>query len=127
MAKKKPALKKEHQKEEEVFFVGIKDPVEIRRDLLESTKDTITIIKTYENIKALRTEKAKYMLVIQKLIKELNILVSKLKRVLPETRVREKPKAAAREDKEEKPPRKLTEFEKLEAELSSIEEKLAHL
>ncbi|MCK4670385.1 MAG: hypothetical protein KAT43_04210 [Nanoarchaeota archaeon] len=127
MAKKKAVKTAPITKEGEVFFVGIKDPIEIKRDLLESTKDSITIIKTYENIKSLRIEKVKQMLVLQKLIKELNALTNKLKRALPETRVREKPKISSRALKKEEPSRKLTEFEKLEVELSSIEEKLSHL
>lgn len=133
MAKrKKKALKKEmekhKQKEEEVFYVGIKDPVEIRRDLLEATKDAIVIIKTYENIKSLRAEKAKQVLAMQEIIKQLNVLMNKLKRSLPETRVRKKPHAEIKEETEEKKPhKKLTEFEKLEAELQAIETKLSHL
>ncbi len=51
--------KKKEKEEKEVFYVGVTDPAELRKDILESIKDIITVLKTYENFKSVREEKAK--------------------------------------------------------------------
>ena len=37
--------------EEELFFVGIRDPIEIRKELLTSSKNLIDSLKLYEAYK----------------------------------------------------------------------------
>ncbi|MBW3013377.1 hypothetical protein KY325_04240 [Candidatus Woesearchaeota archaeon] len=126
--------KKKEKEEKEVFYVGVTDPAELRRDVLESIKDIITILKTYENFKSVREEKAKQTLKLKDLVAQITLLINKLKRELPKTRIRAKPEKEIKaiERKEEVkmvqvPRKKMSEIEKLEAELTDIEKKLSLL
>src|SRR3989344_1006476 len=115
---------------EEVFFVGLQSPEDLRRDLLESTKDVITVLRTYENFKKNRVDKAQHVLRLKETIKELDVLFAKLKRVLPKTRLREKAKSVSTKSKDEMELEKknskkpASEIEMLEIELADIEHKL---
>src|SRR3989344_1876985 len=111
----------------EVFYVGINSPTEVRRDVLENTKVIIIALKTFENFKEARVEKTRHVENLKVLMSELDMLFNKLKRVLPQTRVREKPSAIqiVKKDVEVRlTTKKMSEIEKLESELSNIEEKL---
>ena len=130
------------QEKEELFFIGLKDPVELRRTLLESAKDVIEGLQRYEKFKSIRKEKIKQVENLRSNIREINKFVAKLKSELPQTslkpeELKEKPKEekkankAKKEAKEapkkepKKEPRKeLTELEKLESELDIIESRL---
>ena len=133
------------QEKEELFFIGLKDPVELRRTLLESAKDVIEGLQRYEKFKSIRKEKIRQVENLRSTVREINKLVAKLKSELPQTslkpeELKEKPKEekkakkAKKEAKEapkkepKKEPRKeLTELEKLESELDAIESKLGSI
>lgn len=125
------------QEEKELFFVGVRNPIELRRTMLESSKEIIEDLQKYERLKALRAEKAKQIEKLRTIVKEINRLVAKLKAELPTTSLRieempqklkkpemVKPKKTAKEIKAE-PKKELTELEKLESELDAIEQRLS--
>ena len=125
------------QEEKELFFVGVKNPIELRRTMLESSKEIIEDLQKYERLKTLRAEKAKQIEALRTIIKEINRLVVKLRAELPTTSLRieeiktpqklKNPKKDIKEKKEIKaePKKELTELEKLESELDAIEQKLS--
>jgi hypothetical protein len=136
MAKKrKPAAKKE----EELFFVGISDPIELRRSVLESSKDLLHYLSRFEKFKNVRNEKAEYVAQLNDVTAEIKKLVNKLRTALPQTKLRakaaaEKVKARKRVEKQATlAPRPMpkkkptTDLEKLEAELSAIEGRLTKM
>ena len=45
------------KEEDQVFFVGIKDPIEIRRSILESSKEMLQYLQRAERFKEVRKEK----------------------------------------------------------------------
>jgi TolA-binding protein len=134
------------EKKEEVLYVGLQSPIELRRVILESTRDAVEMLQNYEKFRAVREEKVKTIAQLQDQIKEMARLINKLKLELPKVDVRiklhkeqemiESEKKAAKEAgkpkkketkaKKEVPKktRELSELEKLEAELTSIEQKL---
>ncbi len=140
-------------KEDDIFFVGIRDPVEVRRNLLESTRDVVQTLQRFERFKQVRDEKQQEVAGLREQVKEINRLVNKLKSSLPKTKLRiklheeaavaekkrkelEEKKAAGKKKeekqivkKEEQLPakRELTEIEKLERELGEIEGRLSNL
>jgi hypothetical protein len=136
--------KKTEQKN--IYYVGIEDPTDFRRELLSSAKGIIISLKKYERIKDNRIMKVKLFSQLQVYIKEINVLMKKLDGYLPETKLRHLPvekqpikktkskkesKAEEKKKTEEEKPKKLekpvreyTELEKLEKELSMIENKL---
>ena len=131
------------EKEESVFYVGMKDPIEIRRSILESSKEALQYLQRAERFKEIRKEKAEQTAKLKEIMKEMNGLVRKLKMALPKTGLRgkvhkeapkKKKKAApvkvekkAPPKEEVEKPKEMTELEKLEAELGEIEGRLTKL
>ena len=125
---------------EEPFYVGIDDPSEIRRTILESTRDVVQHLQRAERFIGVRKEKLEQINRLKALIKEITKQVNRLKSILPKTKLRaisgkkpqakpfvfKAPKIEETERKAEKP-RPSTELEKLEAELGEIESRLGKL
>jgi len=138
--------KENKEKKESVFYVGMKDPIEIRRSVLESSKEALQYLQRFERFKEVRKEKAEQRAKLREIVSEINGLVRKLKAALPETGLRGKisPKLHKEEQKKEKKPKEaaekraaskiesekpkeMSELEKLEAELGEIEKRLTKL
>lgn len=129
----------------ELFFVQIKEPTELRRNILEALKEIVEALKRFENFKHIRHEKLESIRRLRVLLKDANKMVGSLKLRLPQTNLRatvikESPKqpAKSRHKKKKKgklseshpkttPKREMTELEKLETELTAIESKLRNL
>lgn len=141
----KAAEKKDH-----IFYVGIRDPIEIRRSLLESSKDVVHSLQRFERFKEVRKDKQDSLQELAKVMFQVKKLAAQLKKALPETDLRvelgkeqqklkmkkeaaktpakqEMPKIKKEELKERISPKEMNELEKLEAELSAIEGKLSEL
>lgn len=86
-------------KESDTFFVGVDKPVEVRLNILESSKQMIEILKHIEKIKGIRTEKQETMLVLKAKLDDLNKLVRKLNLTLPKTHLRAKEKVKQKRKK----------------------------
>jgi hypothetical protein len=155
MAKEKAKKTKMSEEESNVFYVGMRDPIEMRRSILESSKEMVQYLQRAEKFKSIRSEKAEQVAKLKDIMAELAKLVNKLKTALPKTHLRtrmhkheeeimkETLVREIREAKEEmevtersnitREPQKramkqpVTELEKLEAELSAIESKLTRL
>jgi len=122
------------EQDNEVFFVQVSEPDEVRRDILESLKEILELLQKFEKFKHRRHEKLEKIQHLRKLIKDANKLMGNLKLKLPQTNlrgmaVRESPKPAKKKEIKEAPKKKetrkeKTELEKLEDELSAIESKL---
>lgn len=126
--------------DEDVFFVGVKDPVEMRRHVLEIAKGSIQTLQLFEKFRGIRDEKIKYISHLKSDLREISRLISKLKNSLPKAKLRikthgseisaggaEAKKKGTKKSKEmsgaaEKPVK--SDLEKLEDELSAIESKL---
>ncbi|MFH1063983.1 MAG: hypothetical protein V1729_02805 [Candidatus Woesearchaeota archaeon] len=110
--------------EDSQYFVQIKDPLDMRRDILGSSRQMIQILQRYERIKQLRIKKVEKIHDLKATTKEIHLLVTKMKAVLPAYKVR------LDLEKENKPKRRgMTgdELKNLEAELRMIEEKIGNL
>lgn len=131
------------EKEEEILFVEVREPSEVRRNILESLKNIVEALQRFEKFKHLRREKINRINKLSNELKGMNRTLSDLKNAIPETKLREiKIKSVLKEEKEGKPKKKkhsrrhkdaeekqrpLTEVERLESELGAIEEKLKGL
>jgi len=127
-------VKKKAEEKKEIFYVGLKDPTEVRRNLLEASREIVIFLRTYENFKRVRIQKIEEIDKLKLLIQEVTRVLNKLRRELPKTRLREKSEETIRKGGVRKlpriPKRKISaagEIGKLEAELSDIEEKLKML
>ncbi len=119
------------------FFVRIKEPKKVRRELLESSKETLMLIFDYERIKRLRQERVQELDDAKTLIREIKLLINKLKKFMPNIpSTTEKIKIhttdykmnhKTRNKKEQKGEKDKSEefsLSKIEEELRRIEEKL---
>ncbi|MEM3127160.1 MAG: hypothetical protein QW331_03785 [Candidatus Woesearchaeota archaeon] len=144
---------KAKEKEDDMLFVEIRGPVEVRRNILEATRDVVQHLQRYERFKQVREEKAVEIAKLKTNIKDINRLIGKLRSALPKTKLRIKmheevaaveqrqkeleekrkkaEKKAKKEEKKVEPeqPKKkeLSEIEKLEKELGEIEGRLNKL
>lgn len=123
--KKKHADEKEGFGAKKPFFVGITDPVFVRRNVLLSSKNLIDCLKKYEGLVDLRLRKQNYVVEFKRVVDELLILNRKLRSHLPKTYLREK-EVLVRNKVESKPliPSHRSHLDILEEELSRIESKL---
>ena len=128
-----------------VFCVGLREPYELRRNVLETLRNVLEILQRFEKFKHIRHEKVERIRKLVALMKETNKLMGKLKVNLPQTNLKgvvfkETPlhtqkthehkvkKDKGTEEKQEKVPKKeVTEIDRLESELKSIEGKLRSL
>ena len=114
------------------FFVGIKNPINARRLLLNSSKDILDALKDYENFEILKEEKAKYVIELKRVLDEIMVLNRKLKGHLPKTPMQAPPSykhvVRARQEKvshkKEKMMHVASKMEALESELSKVEDRL---
>ena len=117
--------------EDELFYVGLRDPVELRKELLLSSKNLIDSLRKYEAYKDIKIEKLRHVLQLKHVFDELLVLNKKLRGKLPRMPVKVPP--TTREPHMErqvrgKPVRiEKTKMEELEAELEKIEGRLGSL
>jgi len=119
------------KKEESLFYVNLEEPVEIRRNILESSKEIVQLLQRYEKIRNIRVKKSSKITDLKKQTKEIAIMVAKLKQYLPKSGLRAPPAEKGETKvirnnpvkKIDRPPK----INKLEAELKAIEDKLNRL
>jgi len=80
--------------EESAFYIAIQDPKDFRKELLGASKSLIQVLQRYQNLKKLREEKVKLLYDFSKKTAEITMLVSKLKRAIPKTKLRNMTKSS---------------------------------
>ena len=127
----------------ELFFVEVRDPGEVRRNILETLKEILATMQRFEKFKQMRHQKLDNIHKLRALLRQANRMIGDLKSKLPQTDLKavvireQKPQAEkawkqnaqnSKQKPQEKPKKKeLTELERLESELSAIEGKLKNL
>jgi len=111
------------------FYVGVKEPVSLRRNLLESSKAIVQSLKDYEKLKSIREERHKKILEFKEKIDEILVLLSGLKEHLPRHKLKEDVYAKSKAEKTKKGTKKkaeikIDEIERLEKDLAEIESRL---
>ena len=123
---------------EESYFVGIPGPKAIRKDLLLTSKDLITVLRKMELIENLTQEREAELMSFRKTLAELTKLMKSLKGALPKHKLPRKKAVVQKETqtvldksvpKAKRPvvPKHNPKLDKLENELSKIESKLEEL
>lgn len=133
------------QSSSELLFVEIRDPTELRRNILESLKGILEVLQSFEKFKHIRAEKLENIAKLRSLMKDANRLMGNLKAKLPQTNIKAttikdvetEPREPSKEKKftakksksvEQSTPRKeASDIKKLESELNAIESKLRNL
>ena len=75
---------------DDVFYVGVSQPMEVRRRVLECSKEAVQFLQRHEKLKTIREEKFDATLQLRTDVRELKSLMNKLKGVMPKTSLRVK-------------------------------------
>ena len=73
---------------EDDYFIGIYDPLDVRRNVLESSKHIIKSLECHDKIEKIRLEKVKSLKEMKKVMSELEMLSSRLKHRMPKSNIR---------------------------------------
>jgi len=120
----------------EVFHVGIKNPDDFRRAVLESSKQVIYSLQRFEKLSAIRSEKIKKIIDIKNNIAELTQIIKVLKKELPKTKLRAASHSgiptrieplAIKVSGKPRYTQETNDIDKLEVELQDVEKKLNRL
>ncbi len=126
-------VKNPKEQTSEAFFVQIKEPSEVKRNILETLKDILQLLQQFEKFKHLRHEKLEKIQRIRSLIRDTNKTLGILKSKLPQASFKPIPRPIQKQQKKAAAKKKVvkeaqkkhkTELDKLEAELNAIESKL---
>lgn len=125
------------EQQEGIFFVELKEPPEVKRNVLEALKDILGLMQQFEKFKQIRHEKLVKIQRLRSLVRDTNKMFGTLKAKLPQTNFKtpsstpvkkQSKKIASKKEKaapkEVTPKKHKTELDKLESELNAIEEKL---
>ncbi len=122
------------KEEKDQFFVGISGTTELRRNILEGSREMVRTLQSFEKLQEIRAEKLRRMKQFKTVIEELKLLIAKLNDSIPEIRLKEpiakKNLKLEKRKTKAKPVRRdedVLELRKLEEDLSSIEGRLAQL
>lgn len=113
--------------EDQLFYVGIHDPVELRKELLMSSKNLIDSLKRYERYKNIKEEKLSYIMELKRVFDELLVVNKKLRGKMPKTVGTPPPAKKKATGKPKHVKIKRSNIDLLEDELAKIEERLESL
>jgi len=106
--------------EEEEYFVNIREPSELRRNLLETSRQVVLSLQKYEHFKV--SKRKEELDILKKTLREINELMSRLKKELPSSKSKNLPKIP---EKRIVSVSKKPEIASLEKDLAEIEKKLS--
>lgn len=125
------------------YHIGIQNPIELRRDILEPTREMVQFLQSYEQFKIVMEQKKELLVQLRQQVKGIKSQVYQLRALLPRTKTEAestyakikkemqeeqrivKPKVVARPAA--KPQPAVQDLQSLERELSEIESKLETL
>lgn len=107
---------------QEDFFVGVYDPIDVRRNLLEGSKEVVKSLQSYDKLEQIRNKKLAYFKEMRIVMSELDLLVGNLKTKLPKSNLR---KAVDRPHPESSTTSFVGELAKLEEQLKTVEKELS--
>ncbi|MFH0979091.1 MAG: hypothetical protein V1837_07370 [Candidatus Woesearchaeota archaeon] len=115
--------------QKEIFFVGIQEPVQMRRSILGCSKDIIHNLRLYETNKSRRAEKGELVAKLKRLFEEINMLNTRLRAAIPKANLKSLPKPVevARTIPVKQSVNNSSAIDKLEQELLELESKLERL
>ena len=111
---------------EEQFFVGINNHVDVRRNILECSREMVQTMQSYEKLSRIRDVKIKRIKQLRTVMREMDLLITKLQEELPKTDLRAGVQEPARRLKISQSP-KINEIDRLEEQLKDIESEINRL
>lgn len=65
------------------YFVGIEQPIEVRRNILESSRSVLKGLQAYEDLAEIRSNKIKITLLFRSQLKDVQSSIRKVRSALP--------------------------------------------
>lgn len=112
---------------EEAYYVNIREPNETRRRLLETSREVVLALQKYEGFKLKNNKKQDFVNLLRKNFKEINELIIRLKKELPQVKVKKAPTLEIKRSAPVKVSKAKGALTDLERELNDIESKLKDL
>ena len=112
-------------KEKTDYFIKIANPKDMRRTVLENSRDVLKVLQGYEEFRKIRKERTQLIDSFKVQTNELRSLVLQMKKMIPKTAAKETRKTVV--VKQPAAPKQPQEFKKLELELAAIEAQLNQL
>lgn len=119
---------------EKDFFRRIENTIEVRKNILESSKEVIKNLKGYQRILGLRKEKLTAEKELKLQLKEINLLLDKLRDTFPadlinqfEAEKPEEQKTVVKKEGKKTEKRKVTKKKARPSELAKLENSLAEI
>ncbi|MFH0875578.1 MAG: hypothetical protein V1859_06575 [archaeon] len=117
--------------EKQGFFVGINNPLDVRRNTLECSREMIQVLQLYTKVAKLREDKIKRTQQLKTVVRELDLLFTRLRSTLPKTHLRaknvEEPNKSKLKMKGKVSLKELSELERLEEQLREVEQEITRL
>jgi len=126
--------------DEELLYVGVYNPVNLRKDVLNSSRLVLSSLQKYEKFVGIKEKKAALIVQLARIVKDINALNKRLIQFMPKTKIKpgmikKHEEAAPKVVKHvgRVPPamtksiQEKTRLTELEDELASVEEKLGGL
>ena len=117
------------------YFVGVYDPIDVRRNLLENSKELIRSLQSSDALLKIRHQKIRVYRETKEVMSELDLLITKLKSKLPKTHLRKaiekkRPKRgvslrSSTDQTSDSRERFISELKKLELEMKNIEKEIS--
>ncbi|PLW79718.1 hypothetical protein C0585_06340 [Candidatus Woesearchaeota archaeon] len=108
------------------FFVGIENSKTFRRNLLEASKNTVSILRFYQKVLNIRDKKKRKIDQLKRNLDEINSLIAHLDNAMPDMGIRasvHKPKAVRHKHVMDNPPIEEQTFEQ-KSEIDLLEDQL---
>jgi len=123
---------------EKEFYVGIPNPIDVRRNILETSKEIIQVLKRYESFHHIKEAKKAEMNKFRAMVNDINQMMLRLKTSLPPVRIEDlprkeptettvKPLSVKRIRAAPESAAPSSELDRLEQELGKIEDKIKGL
>lgn len=117
------------------YFVGVYDPIDVRRNLLENSKELIRSLQSFDALLKIRHQKVRAYRENKEIMSELDLLITKLKSKLPKSHLRKaiekkRPKrvmslGSSTNLKSDSREKFVSELKKLELEMKNIEKEIS--
>lgn len=77
--------------EQDAFYIAIQNPKDFRRELLGSSKNILQLLQRREELMELRARKMQLMFGLSEIMSEIRMLVNRLRKTVPITKLRNVP------------------------------------
>ena len=123
------AKKRKTKEREDPLFIGLSEPTSIRRNVLESSKGLLILLRRMERIKEIREHKLSCAEDLRSIMKEVKFSFGVVKKHLPAVDIPKEPVGVKVQSAKfsQKFTEKSSELSKLEAEIAFIESKMREI